>query len=416
MAIKSGEPIEVRKDALEGAMGRGGAEFTEAVEIEVWDGGDGGGQLTKLKKKVVVVFDGSRSSHRGAQAEFEEEMKKMKESDASDAPDARVVEKALRGVKGPKLVRFHLAVEGARQAVWVAAGSQLEIALRGMVVEAMKAERAREAPGGGPWKEETEGKKETAAENAARLIVAEEVAEAAAEEEEAAQREAEWKETEQALDLAMEEERRAAARVEGLRVKLAQQIDVERLKRKRKQTGEARKEEIVMVYDREFKDAVRVYDGPVHHVWVERFERPGPRGIGPVRGGDFVVESVYCSAEEAEGLLALLATLATRTGDDGYGDVVVKGFKDVVAFDAWMEEHNFVPRVIDVESRCMNPGGPAEPEWCDDTERVWLKRGSVELAALDKLIANERARKWQCPPSPPYVYAPDDDDEMSCVD
>jgi hypothetical protein len=135
-----------------------------------------------------------------------------------------------------------------------------------------------------------------------------------------------------------------------------------------------------------------------------------------VRGGDIVVESVYCSSEQQ---LALLALLATRTGDDGDGDVVVKGFKDVVTFDAWMEENKFVPRVIDVESRCMNPGGPAEPEWCDDTERVWLKRGSAELAALDKLIANERARKWQwqCPASPPYVYVPEyADDEMSCVD
>jgi hypothetical protein len=151
---------------------------------------------------------------------------------------------------------------------------------------------------------------------------------------------------------------------------------------------------------------------------VERFERRGHRGVGPVRGGDVVRESVYCSAEQ---LLALLALLATRTGDDGDGDVVVKGFKEVRKLDAWMEENEFVPRVIDVESRCMNPEGPAEPEWCDDTERVWLKRGSAELAALDKLIANERARKWQWqwPPSPPYVYAPnddDDDDEMRCVD
>ena len=200
------------------------------------------------------------------------------------------------------------------------------------------------------------------------------------------------------------------------------------------------KEEIVMVDDREFKQAMAVYDGPVHHAWVERFERRGHRGIGPVRGGVMVVESVYCSAEELLALLALLATLATRTGDDGDGDVVVKGFKDVTTFDAWMEENKFVPRVIDVESRCMNPGGAAEPEWCDDTERVWLKRGSAELAALDKLIANERARKWrwQCPASPrspayrpvrpsearkaspasSYVPEPvdEDDDEMSCVD
>jgi hypothetical protein len=51
-----------------------------------------------------------------------------------------------------------------------------------------------------------------------------------------------------------------------------------------------------------------------------------------------------------------------------------------------------------------------EPDWYKDTERVWVKRGSAELAALDKLIANERARKWQwqCPDSPRSpVYRPE---------
>jgi hypothetical protein len=58
---------------------------------------------------------------------------------------------------------------------------------------------------------------------------------------------------------------------------------------------------------------------------------------------------------------------------------------------------------------------------------VWVKRGSAELAALDKLIAKARSRKlqWQCPESPRspvyYAYAPspvDDDheDERNCVD
>jgi hypothetical protein len=77
----------------------------------------------------------------------------------------------------------------------------------------------------------------------------------------------------------------------------------------------------------------------------------------------------------------------------------------------------------------MNPGSPAEPVSGEDTERVWVKRGSAELAALDKLIAKARARKWpwqwQCPESPRspvyYAYAPspaDDDheDERNFVD
>jgi hypothetical protein len=104
-----------------------------------------------------------------------------------------------------------------------------------------------------------------------------------------------------------------------------------------------------------------------------------------------------------------------------------------------------VKRTIDIDMRCMNPEGPMEPDWYQDTERVWVKRGSAELAALDKLIANERARtwQWQCPESPRspvyrparpsearkestayYAYAPrspvddgdDDHDETSCVD
>jgi hypothetical protein len=121
---------------------------------------------------------------------------------------------------------------------------------------------------------------------------------------------------------------------------------------------------------------------------------------------------------------------------------VVREFKDVKEFDAGMEENEFVKRTIDVDMRCKNTDGPMEPDWYQDTERVWVKRGSAELAALDKLIANERARKWQwqwqCPESPRspvyrpesprspvyYAYAPrspvegddDDHDEMSCVD
>jgi hypothetical protein len=194
-----------------------------------------------------------------------------------------------------------------------------------------------------------------------------------------------------------------------------------------------------MVYDREFEQAMAVYDGPVHNVLVERFERRGHRGVGPVRGGDVVRESVYCSgaeAAEAEELFALFATLAACTGDDGYGDVVVKGFKAVKQYDAWMEKNEFVKRTVDVELRCMNPGSPAEPVSGEDTERVWVKRCSAELAALDKLIANARARsrKWQCPSSPrspayrpvrpvspAHTYAPspvddDHDDERNFVD
>jgi hypothetical protein len=193
---------------------------------------------------------------------------------------------------------------------------------------------------------------------------------------------------------------------------------------------------MVMVDDREFEEAMGAHGGAVRRVWVERFEDRGPRGTGPVRGGDMVLESVYCSgAAEADGL-------ATCTGTDG--EVVVKGFKAVKQYDVWMEKKRLVKRTIDIDWRCKNTEGPMEPDYYKDTERVWVKRGSAELAALDKLIANERARsrKWQCPESPRspvyrperpvrpsearkaspvYAYAKrspvdDDDDEMSCVD
>jgi hypothetical protein len=193
----------------------------------------------------------------------------------------------------------------------------------------------------------------------------------------------------------------------------------------------ARKEkedlEIVMVDDREFKEAVGVYGGAVHHAWVGRFERPGPGGMGPVRGGEMVLESVYGGGAKVD---ELMARFAKRKGGTG-GDVVVKEFTDVKEFDAGMEENEFVKLTIDVELRCMNPGSPAAPVCGEDTERVWVKRGSAELAALDKLIAKARSRKlqWQCPESPRspvYACAPrspvddgdddDDHDETSCVD
>jgi hypothetical protein len=126
----------------------------------------------------------------------------------------------------------------------------------------------------------------------------------------------------------------------------------------------------------------------------------------------------------------LLARFAKRKGGTG-GDVVVKEFTAVKEFDAWMEENEFVKRTIDIDMRCKNTDGPMEPDWYKDTERVWVKRGSAELAALDKLIAKARSRKlqWQCPESPRspvYACAPrspvddgdddDDHDETSCVD
>jgi hypothetical protein len=539
-AIKSGTVIEVSKKAFEGAMERGleNAGLMEALEIDVREGcdgcdgaGDGGGKF-----KVVVFFD---SRHGGARGEIESKMKesKMKESDESEGPTdtkvpeeskmkdskalkARVVEEALRGVKGPRLVRFHLAVAGARKAVWVPIDSKLENALRWMVVEEMKdtevpkesetdgpmapmAPNEPEVPKetGGAMEPKTEEKKalkaeetkvpmetepmapmapmetkvpmetkKKKAEKAALLRakaaeaaeVAREAAEAAreaereAEEEAAAERESERKETKEALERAKQTLDRAREEVEGLERQLAQQNDVERRKRKRREQGEspsrrvwARKEEkeememeemeIVMVPDREFREAVGEYGGAVHHAWVWRFESQGPGGIGPVRGGEMVLESVY-GGEAGEGGGApgeLLARFAKRTGTDA---VVVREFTAVRQYDAWMEENEFVKRTIDVEMRCMNPGSPAEPEWGEDTERVWMKRGSAELAALDKLIAKARSRKlqwkWQCPESPRSpAYSPsearkgspvygsrgpfdddDDDDETSCVD
>jgi hypothetical protein len=490
-AIKSGSAIGVSKEAFEGAMGRGRAE-----EIAVCDGAE---------LEVVVFFEGS---HRGTRAKVESNIRLL------HLRDAQVVEEALRDVKGPRLVRFHLAVEGERKrkAVWVAAGSRLESALRGMVVEEMHTERnTEEAPKAeepmapmetvpkpmetqvpkpketeGPETQETEEPKkkepevpetqetevpmapketegpmapeeatevamvpktqETKAEKAARLrdearLAAEaaEEAEAAAEEEAAVEREAERKETELELE-------RAAARVDGLQRKLKQQNELERRKRAREdanaESGEsrrvaARKEEIVMVYDRQFREAMGAHGGAVRHVWVERFDRQGSRGNWSVRGNVMVLESVYFSraeAAEAEELLALLATPATCTVTEG--EVVVKGVTAVKQYDAWMEKKKFVKRTIDIDLRCTKTEGPMEPDWYQDTERVWVKMGSAELAALDKLIANERARKWQwqCPESPrspvyrpvrparpAYAYVPspvddDDDDERNFVD
>ena len=273
-----------------------------------------------------------------------------------------------------------------------------------------------------------------AAEAAAKAASAAAEAEEEAEEEAAAEREAEREETKRALERARQTLDRARDEVEGLERQLAQQIDVERRKRKRMNQGESpsrrvsarkEKEEIVIVDDREFEEAMGGHGGAVRRVWVERFEGRGPRGTGPVRGGDMVLESVYCSGTEAAE--AAEALFAASTGADG--EVVVKGFTAVRQYDAWMEKNEFVKRTIDVENRCMNPGSPAEPVSGEDTERVWVKRGSAELAALDKLIAKalERARKWQwqCPESPRspvyYAYAPspvDDDheDERNVVD
>jgi hypothetical protein len=519
-ALDSGTVIGVSKKAFEGAMERGleNAELMEALEIDVrdgcdgCDGADGGGKL----KKVVVFFD---SRHGGARIEFESKMadeSKMKESDESEGPTApkklkaQVVEELLRGVKRPRLARFHLAVEGERKrkAVWVPIDSKLENALRWMVVEEMKdteVPKAEETDGPtapketegpmaptepevpmAPKKKETEGpeeKKETepmdtegcevpmetetmapkkkkkeraallrakaerAAEAAEKAAEAAREAEREAEEEAAAERESEREQTKLELERARQELERARKEVEGLERKLKQQKDVERRKRAREAGGAERseeseaegesrrvaarkeeKEEIVMVDDRQFQEAMGVYGGAVHRVWVERFEDPGPRGTGPVRGGDMVLESVYCSGAEAgeAGEAAEAEELFAKcTGTDG--EVVVRGFTDVKEFDAGMEKKKFVKRTVDVDFRCKNTDGPMEPDWYQDTERVWVKRGSAELVVLDKLIANERARKWQwqCPESPRSpVYRPvrpspvddDHDDERNVVD
>jgi hypothetical protein len=286
-----------------------------------------------------------------------------------------------------------------------------------------------------PKTQETKAEKAARLRDEARLAV--EVAreaEEAAEEEAAAEREAEREQTKEELDRAKQALERAREEVEGLERKLKQQNDVERRKRKRSESSEsgeserseedrseegesrrvaARKEEkIVMVDDRQFQEAMGAHGGAVRRAWVER--------------------SVYCSRAEAGEAEELFAA---STGTDG--EVVVKGFTAVKQYDAWMERKKLVKRTIDIDMRCKNTEGPMEPDWYQDTERVWVKRGSAELAALDKLIANERARKWQwqCPDSPRspvyrparpestayYAYAPspvddDHDDESNFVD
>jgi hypothetical protein len=502
MEIKSGKAIDVSKAALGEALDRLHADPERAVEIDVCDGADGGGQLKKLK--VVVFFDGSRSSHRGARVEFETKMKELKESKESKEPtdlEAKVVEEALRVVERPKLARFHLNVDGEAVAVWVPIGSRLGVALREMVVEAMKGTKsdepmdtksdephepkgtkseepaaptkseepaAQEKEPAAPMKEpmsEPEKEKEAPAAKAMRLKeVAREAAEAArraaeaareakeeAEAEEADLRAAERASTEEELERAIEESMRAAANVESLRSKLARQREEEMQARKRKRESvesadewdqdesepdrvprkegrrqEAReKEEIVVVKDGEFKAVMGQYEGAVYDAVVERFERTGPGWVGPASGGESVRERVYGEAGKA-----LLGEFPVCTGWDGGEVVVAKGFRDVRKFDGVMELGGFDLLVIDVDERCVNPTSMAEPEWCTDRERVWVKRGSVEHAGLEALIAKGRKCQWQwrweCSPSPGYkpvsqVYRPErpdleDDEEMSVMD
>ena len=182
--------------------------------------------------------------------------------------------------------------------------------------------------------------------------------------------------------------------------------------RSRRVAARKETEEIVMVVeDREFKEAMGLYEGAVRHVKVERFEASGPGGIGPVWGGESVRESVH------GGTGSLGKRVEGGDGEEEEDVVVVKGYTDVRKFDDAMEAGGFVRIVIDVDGRCMNTGSPAEPEWGTDTERVWVRRGSAELAALDALIAKAKARQWQwqCPPSPVHVPDPADE-EMSWVD
>jgi len=181
-----------------------------------------------------------------------------------------------------------------------------------------------------------------------------------------------------------------------------------------------------MVKDGAFRAVMGQYEGAGHDVVVERLEPTGPGGVGPAIGGDSVMERVY-------GETGLLGEFPVGTKWDGGEVVVVKGFRDVMKFDGVMKLGGFVRVVIDVDGRCVNPTSPAEPEWCTDTERVWVKRGSVEHAGLEALIAKGRKCQWQwrweCPPSPGYkpvsqVYRPvspvspdlEDDEEMSVMD
>jgi hypothetical protein len=275
-------------------------------------------------------------------------------------------------------------------------------------------------------------------------------AEEAAEAEAADVREAERASTKEELESAIEELRLAEANVERLRKLTAKQKEEERRKRKRKRSsadesdpdGVPRKEgrrvaarhereEIVMVKDGDFKAAMGQYEGAVRDVVVERFEATGPGGVGPASGGESVRERVYGEAGKA-----LLGEFPVGTGWCGGEGGVVKGFRHVSEFDDGMEAGGFVRFVIDVDERRVNPMSPAAPVWCTDTERGWVKRGSVEHAGLEALIAKGRKCKWQwmweCPPSPVYrpvrqVYRPvrpvspvgpdpEDDEEMSMMD
>lgn len=197
--------------------------------------------------------------------------------------------------------------------MWVPKKSRLGVALTAMVVESMK----KKAEKNSEMAEEEADDDEEEAEEAERREVE--------------RRRRRREETKRALDLAIGESVRAGAKVDSLRLQLAQHTALEGLKRKRSSAKEAEEAGIVMVDDREFKEAMGVYDGGVHYVTVERYEQSGPGGIGPVRGGKNVMEGVYDGAEADE-------LLAECTGGGG---AVVEGRKGVRKFDDMMEENGF---------------------------------------------------------------------------
>ena len=485
--IELGARIAVSKAGLDAAMESVGVRegVTGAVVLDV----EGEGEV---KEKFVVFLGDGGSSEVRSELEKMKNADGADGADGADAPRSSVVErmlKAANGTDGLEFVRFNLQVDGEAVVVWAPTyptRGRLEEALTEMVVEAMREpakgtkappesgesdepmdaksdepmetkseepaprkEPAAPEPAAPAAQEEPEAPKakamrlreaaREAAEAARRAAEAAREAEEEAEAEEADRREAERASTKEELERAMEESMRAAANVERLRELLARQKEKERQARKRKRSSadesEPRKEgrrvaarhereEIVMVKDGEFKAVMGQYEGAVHDVVVERFEATGPGGVGPASGGDSVRERVYGTVEG-------LGEFPVGTKWDGGEVVVVKGFGPVRKFDGVMELGGFVRVVIDVDGRCVNPMSPAEPEWCTDTERVWVKRGSVEHAGLEALIAKGRQSQWRpewhCPPSPAYrpvgpgyvpasPVGPVDDEEMSVVD
>ena len=117
-------------------------------------------------------------------------------------------------------------------------------------------------------------------------------------------------------------------------------------------------------------------------VCVERQVARGP--MEPVWSD--VYEGVYGDRDVVASLEALEALEAREAREA----------PTAAALEALLGRHGLEYRVVKVETQCEPYGG--EPMWWWDTKRLWLKRGSETLAALDAMIA--RGQRHSAPVTP----------------